>query len=160
MRVPFRLLPIAAMVLVLWSGAAFAQVKFKRCLSLAELQGEQMVRHGIFLRESARRCNEITPGSGKLWLDFDKNFGARLKQQTDKRAKLFTREFKADALKVRTYFDGRLVTYHRNIPLTSAYCEHIDDMLTDLSTGGWGAFSSQSKVLANEVLLDYKACSN
>lgn len=163
MRVLSRLVLAASFSFALglvWSNGAGAQVKFKRCLSPAELQVEQLVRQGVFLRESARRCNEITPGSGKLWTDFDQKFGVRLKQQTDRRAKLFQREFKDDALKVRTYFDGRLVTYHRNVPLTIAYCENIDKMLIEVSKRGWGAFTKQSKVLENEVLLDYKACSN
>lgn len=160
MRNLSRFVLAAAIAFAVWPGDTWAQVKFKRCLSAAELQVEQVVRQGVFLREAARRCNEITPGSGKLWIDFDQKFGAKLKQQTDRRAKLFLREFKSDAVKVRTYFDGRLVTYHRNFPLTTAYCENINDMMEEVSKGGWGAFTKQAKLLQNEVLLDYKACAN
>lgn len=152
-----RLIVLAA-VLTLFPGGAWAQVKFKRCLSPAELQVEQLVRHGVFLREAGNLCNEVTPGAAQKWTDFDGKFGPRLKQQTDRRAKLFQREFKDDALKVRTYFDGRLVTYHRNRPITVAYCTNIDKMLTEINKRGWGGFAKQSKVLENEVLLDYKAC--
>ncbi|MBC7952007.1 MAG: hypothetical protein H7Z12_09360 [Rhodospirillaceae bacterium] len=161
MRDLSRLILAAVLAIAVWPGGAQAQlVKFKRCLNTGELQVEQLVRHGVFMREAARRCNEYIPGMGKKWIDFDQKFGARLKQQTDRRAKLFLREFKDDALKVRTYFDGRLVTYHRNTPMTVAYCENIDEKMDELSKRGWGAFTAQAKVLQNEVLLDYKACSN
>jgi hypothetical protein len=149
---------VVAVVLAALPVAAGAQVKFKRCLSQAEMQTEQLVRQGVFLREAANRCDEMVPGTAKKWKDFDQRFGARLKSQTDRRAKLFQREFKQDALKVRTYFDGRLVTYHRNVPLTVAYCEHADEMLDEIAKGGWGAFTTQAKLLQNEVLLDYKSC--
>lgn len=161
MRVLFRVIFAAAIACAAWPVGADAQVvKFKRCLSTTEMQVEQLVRHGVFMREAARRCNEYIPGTAKKWTDFDQRFGTRLKQQTDRRAKLFQREFKDDALKVRTYFDGRLVTYHRNFPMTTAYCENIDDKLDEVTKRGWAGFSSQAKVLQNEVLLDYKACSN
>lgn len=156
MRSLFRL--VLAAVLAAAPGGAWAQVKFKRCLSPTEIQVEQLVRHGVFLRESAGRCNEVTPGSAKTWRDFDQRFGPRLKLQTDKRAKLFQREFRDNALKVRTYFDGRLVTYHRNVPITTAYCENVEELLTEVTKGGWGAFTTQAKTVQNEVLLDYKAC--
>lgn len=154
----FALRAFLVAALVAAPAGAWAQVQFKRCLSTAEVQVEQLVRHGVFLRESANRCNDMRPGSAKKWKDFDERFGPRLKQQTDKRAKLFQREFKQDALKVRTYFDGRLVTYHRNVPLTTAYCTQTGKMLDDVGKRGWSAFADQAKVVQNEVLLDYKAC--
>ncbi|HLO75362.1 MAG TPA: hypothetical protein VK196_02770 [Magnetospirillum sp.] len=152
----FRLALAAALLGV--PTAAAAQVKFKRCLSSTEIQVEQLVRHGVFLREAGNRCDEMVPGTARKWRAFDERFGPRLKQQTDRRAKLFQREFKQDALKVRTYFDGRLVTYHRNVPLTVAYCTQADEMLDDITKRGWGGFTEQAKVVQNEVLLDYKAC--
>lgn len=138
--------------------AALAQVKMKRCLSPAEIQVEGMVRQGIFLREAANRCDSMVPGTAKKWKAFDQKFGARLKQQTDKRAKLFAREFKKDELKVRTYFDGRLVTYHRNVPLTTAYCTNANKQLDDVTKRGWNALAEQSKVLRDEIIMDYKSC--
>lgn len=152
----FRL-ALAAFLLTM-PAAAIAQVKFKRCLNAAEIQVEQLVQHGVFLRESANRCDEMLPGTAAKWKAFDERFGPRLKQQTDKRAKLFLREFKQDALKVRTYFDGRLVTYHRNIPLTTAYCTQAKKSLDEITKRGWGGFSEQAKLVQNEVLLDYKSC--
>lgn len=155
---PLLRIVLAASCLMLPAAGAWAQVKFKRCLSQSEVKVEQVIRHGIFLRESSARCDEMLPGSSTLWTDFDQRFGPRLKQQTDRRIKLFDREFKADALKVRTYFDGRLVTYHRNRPLTVAYCTNVKDMLTDITKGGWGRFVKQAEVVQNEVYLDYKIC--
>ncbi|MCR6631553.1 MAG: hypothetical protein NVV74_16745 [Magnetospirillum sp.] len=148
----------AAILVLALPAEALAQVKFKRCLSDTEMAVEQLIRHGVFLREAANRCDEMKPGTAAKWKAFDQRFGPRLKQQTDKRAKLFQREFKQDALKVRTYFDGRLVTYHRNVPLTVAYCEHADDMLDEIGKRGWNGFTAQAKVVQNEVLLDYKSC--
>lgn len=156
MRSVSRLVLVA--MLLAEPTAALAQAKFKRCLSDSEVQVEQLVRHGIFLRESANRCEEMLPNSAKKWKAFDQRFGARLKQQTDKRVKLFAREFKQDALKVRTYFDGRLVTYHRNVPLTVAYCTQANKMLDDVTKRGWAGFAEQAKVVQNEVHLDYKIC--
>lgn len=146
------------LVLMGLSAIAEAQTTFKRCLTPAEIQVEQMVRHGVFLREAGNRCEEWVKGTAKKWRDFDQRFGTKLKKQTDTRAKLFQREFKEDALKVRTYFDGRLVTYFRNVPLTQAYCTNADDMLDEVTKGGWNAFGKQAKVVQNEVLLDYKQC--
>lgn len=137
---------------------AVAQVKFKRCLSPAEIQTEQLVRHGVFLREAANRCDEMVPGTAKKWKAFDERFGRRLKSQTDRRAKMFTREFKQDALKVRTYFDGRMVTYYRNVPLTTAYCTQTNKLLDEVTKRGWNGYAEQAKVIQNEVLLDYKSC--
>lgn len=157
MRPVFRLFVAAALLAA--PTAAVAQVTFKRCLSSTEVQVEQLVRHGVFLREAANRCDDMVRGTAKKWKAFDERFGTKLKQQTDKRAKLFQREFKQDALKVRTYFDGRLVTYHRNMPLTTAYCTQSNKMLDDIAKRGWNGFAEQAKVVQNEVLLDYKSCS-
>lgn len=154
---PFKFFAVVTALTVVPAGA-WAQTPFKRCLTSSEVQVEQLVRHGVFLRDSSNRCDEMTPGVDKMWKDFDTNFGVRLKQQTDRRARMFDREFKGDALKVRTYFDGRLVTYFRNRPLTVAYCTNVKTLLTDVGKGGWGTFSRQAKIVQNEVYLDYKTC--
>ncbi len=148
---------ILSVILSLAAGQAIAQVKM-RCLSDTELQVEQLVRHGVFLREAGRRCDDVVAGTNKLWTDFDQRWAAKLKQQTDKRAKVFTRQFKGDALKVRTYFDGRLVTYHRNYPLSLSYCTNVKELLDEVAKRGWGGFTGQAKVVQNEVLLDYNSC--
>lgn len=138
---------------------ALAQApKFKRCLSPAEIQGERLVQHGVFLREGTTRCNDTFAGLVDQWKTFDETFGPRLKAQTDKRKRMFDKEFRQDSDKVRTYFDGRLVTYYRNYPLTEAYCEGIKDLMGKLQKGGWGQFSKQAQTVQNQVLMDYKPC--
>lgn len=156
MTAGFRL--VLAALLAAWVAPAGAQVKFDRCLSPAEALTEQLVRHGVFLREAGNRCDEYRPGTAKLWRDFDARFGARFKQQTDKRKKLFAKQFKDKASQVTTYFDGRLVTYHRHFPLTTAYCTNVEKLLKDVTKRGWGGFTDQAKTVQNEVLLDYKIC--
>ncbi|CAA7619962.1 conserved exported hypothetical protein [Magnetospirillum sp. LM-5] len=145
-------------ITVFLAQPALAQVKVKRCLSEAEIKTEQLVRHGIFLRESGNRCDEYNPGTAKMWKDFDANVGTRFAQQTAKRKKLFEREFKTKALEVMTYFDGRLVTYYRHYPLGIAYCGNIEKLLKDVTKKGWNAFVVQAETIQNEVRSDYKVC--
>jgi len=151
-------LTLLIMALLLPLGGAEAQTTFKRCFSAKEIEVEQLVRHGIFMREAAKNCEKTTPGVGKSWSEFDSKFAAKLKSQTDRRTKIFQREFKDRELQVRTYYDGRLVTYHRNESVTAAYCENIERMLGDLTKKGWGAFAKQAKLVQNEVQLDIKQC--
>jgi hypothetical protein len=146
---------VAAMVA---ADPAIAQVKLKRCLTQSEVLTEQLVRHGIFLREGGNRCDEYKPGTATLWKDFDAKFGQRFAQQTAKRHKMFEREFKGKATEVVTYFDGRLVTYYRHYPLGVAYCENVDKLLKDATKKGWGGFTKQAQTIQNEVILDYKVC--
>lgn len=131
---------------------------FRRCLNKQEVATERMIRHGIFLREGGRRCEEYNPGTARMWSDFDSRFGPRLAQQTDRRKKLFERQFKDDALKVRTYFDGRLVTFYRHYPLSVAFCGHVDQLLKELSRRGWTAFVAQSSSAQPDVIYDLKVC--
>ncbi len=145
-----------AVVLVMPAQAA--DVKFNRCLKPSEVKVEQLIRHGIFLREASERCNYSKPGTEKMWKDFDQKFGPNLRKQTDTRIRLFQRQFKDDALKVMTYFDGRLVTYYRNLPITTAFCEKVNKQLEEISRRGWASFAKQSNPMQNEVMLDYKVC--
>lgn len=157
MTIRFRVL-LAVLMVAPPIAPAVAQVKFTRCLTQAEVLTEQLVRHGVFLREAGRRCDEYNPGTAILWKEFDTKFGERFKRQTDKRKRLFQKQFKDKATQVITYFDGRLVTYHRHYPLTGAYCGNVDKLLKDAAKRGWGAFTNQAKTVQNEVLLDYKVC--
>jgi hypothetical protein len=145
-------------VMALSAGPALAQVKVKRCLSDAEIKTEQLVRHGVFLREAGTRCDEYSPGTAKLWQEFNVKVGDRFAQQTAKRRKMFEREFKDKAVEVMTYFDGRLVTYYRHYPLGIAYCGNIEKLLKDVSKKGWNAFAAQAETIQNEVRDDYKVC--
>lgn len=153
-------LGVALLLVVGLSLPALAQSrgKPKRCLSPAEVTTEQIVRHGIFLREASGRCEEFTSGTWKLWKDFDTTFADRLKGQTDKRKQVYQREFKDNWVKVMTYFDGRLVTYHRHAPVTHGTCVNVQEMLQEITKKGWNGFAKQAKVVQNEVHLDYKVC--
>lgn len=140
------------------ASPAMAQVKFTKCISEAEAAVEQLVHHGVFLREGGNRCEEYRPGTAKMFKAFDDKFGQRLASQTAKRSRMFTKQFKDKADQVRTYFDGRLVTYHRHFPLTVAYCENVEKLLKEVERGGWGAFTKQAKVVQSQVLRDYRIC--
>jgi hypothetical protein len=154
----YKTIPLTAIMLLLVTPA-LAQVKFKRCLTQQEVKVEQLVRHGIFLREGGNRCDEdYNPGTAKMWKDFDSQFGTRLAQQTGRRKKLFEREFKANPIEVMTYFDGRLVTYYRYYPLSVAYCGHVDKLLKEVSRGGWNVFAKQSAIVQADVIIDLKIC--
>lgn len=155
MRRPITL----AAILSLLATPAFAQVKFKRCLTEPEVKVEKLVRHGIFLREGGNRCDvDYNPGTAKMWKDFDTKFGTRLAQQTAKRKKVFDREFKDNALEVMTYFDGRLVTYYRYYPLSVSYCGQVDKLLQAVTKSGWNTFAKQSEIVHPDVVMDMKIC--
>lgn len=148
-----------AVLLLLCASPVLAQTKFKRCLSDTEKKTEQMVRHGIFLREGGNRCDaDYNPGTAKMWKDFDAKFGRNLAQQTARRKKVFDREFKDKSLEVMTYFDGRLVTYYRHYPLSTSYCGHVDKLLKEITKRGWGAFVQQSAIVQADVIYDMKIC--
>lgn len=153
-RLVLSLLLVAGLAAPAWAQAK----KPKRCLTVAEMTTEQIVRHGVFLRELGTRCEEFTPGTKKLWTDFDTNFAARLKALTDKRKLVYQREFKDDWVKVMTYFDGRLVTHHRHVPLTRGTCDNVQERLQEVTKKGWKGFTEQAKILQNEVHQDYKIC--
>lgn len=157
-----RLAVIAVFLSLPAANAAHAQAgggkKPERCINKAEQAAEQVVRHGIFLREAGNRCEHLVPGIRQLWLDFDEINGPRFAQQTERRSRIFKRQFKDDWLKVMTFFDGRLVTYYRHYPLTEPYCRNVETLLNDNLRRGWKAFNSQAKLLANEINMDYRAC--
>jgi hypothetical protein len=138
--------------------AAPAWAKPKQCLMPAEITAEQTVRHGIFLREAARRCQEdgYVTGTWKKWQTFDQRFGNNLKSATSTRTRAYQREFPNASKAELTQADGKIVTYYRHYPLTRAYCEDVDELLGELT--GFGAFTSQAKLLQDEVRMAYKVC--
>jgi hypothetical protein len=139
--------------------AASAQTPAKkRCLSDAEVKTEQMVRHGVFLREAATRCDGLVPGSAKLWRDFDKTAGDRLKKQTDAHNKWLQRKFGDDWKQAADFYDGRLVTAQRNYPLSQTFCDSVKTLLDANAARGWATFARQAKSLQDEVVLDFKLC--
>lgn len=161
---------LSVLLLLAGAAAAFAQagrppqaqlpprLNFKRCLTTKELETERLVRHGVYLREGSWRCDKMVSGTWTMWSGIDRDLGPRMKQVTDARKRMFDKEFRQDGDKVRTYFDGRLVTYYRNFPLTGVYCNNIDTMLKEIQGRGWGAYGKQAKRIHDNVRLDFKAC--
>ena len=122
---------------------------------------EQLVRHGVFLREASRMCEDRVPGATRMWTQFDSTFGAQLSGQTARRVTVFKREFPKTWLQMMTYFDGRMVTNYRyNHPTNGPFCKDVMTLLTKNQRGGWGSFSRQAKTIQDNVRLDFKSCEN
>jgi hypothetical protein len=136
-----------------------AAAKPKGCLTAGEMVTEQLVRHGVFLREASRLCDDTDPGAAKLWKDFDTTFDAQLSAQTARRKTVFQREFPKTSLQMMTYFDGRMVTNYRyNHPTNGPFCKDVMTLLQKNQRGGWGSFTRQAKVIQDNVRLDFKLC--
>ena len=152
--------PLIIAVLVLAASvAAPAAAKPKNCFSDAEIGAEREVRHGIYLREAARRCDEdYLKGSAAAWQKFETANGTRFRAANAKRVKAWKREFPDDWQTKMTHADGRLVTFARHLPRTGAFCDNIDGQLKEIGKRGYGAFATQSKRVHNEVIGDYKVC--
>ncbi|MDA8232249.1 MAG: hypothetical protein M0006_13000 [Magnetospirillum sp.] len=155
-----RATPVTLLVCVCLSAlpAPVAAAGPKRCLRPQDVVTEQIVRHGVFLREASARCAEITPEVTGLWRDFYATYGSRLHAQTVKRETFFQRTFKADAKDTNLYFDGRLVTNLRNVPVNRSFCQNLKKLLDANKRRGWASFVKQAKTLQDEVALDYKLC--
>ncbi len=147
---------IIAVLMLVWAFPVWA--KPKNCFSRVELSSDLIIRHGVFLREAADRCNGYQPGSKDIWKHFDQTFGTKLKSERTKRENAFKREFPDTWVRVVTTFDARMVTFDRNLPYTDAFCEDVRDMLDDNAKKGWGSFVKQSKVVRDESILDFKPC--
>lgn len=143
---------------VLTLGAGDAGAKPRQCFTRAEISADLIVRHGVFLREASKRCNETIPGSKQLWDDFDKANGPRLLAERKRRESAFKREFGDDWLKAVTTFDARLVTYDRYFYNTPEFCDDIKSQLDDNKKSGWGSFAKQSKTLKDASALDIRPC--
>ncbi len=152
-----RLVLFAALAVLISSPAAAA--KPKKCFSLPEIRAEQEIRHGIYLREAAKRCDgRYLRGSNDMWQKFEAANATKFKAAMDKRKRAWEREFPDDWQYKINYADGRLVTYDRNVPLTTGFCENIDELLKEVDKRGYGGFSGQAKLIHNEVIDDYKVC--
>ncbi|MDO8607987.1 MAG: hypothetical protein Q7R40_15745 [Phaeospirillum sp.] len=156
MRCSFIIVLAAAITL---SAVPAAAAKPKRCFSVPEIAAEREIRHGIYLREAALRCNGLyTKGSYEMWQKFESANGPKFKTANDKRKKAWQREFPDDWQHKINHADGRLVTYARNLPRTQGFCDNIEEMLQEVTQRGYGGFSAQAKMLQNEVIADYKVC--
>jgi hypothetical protein len=146
-------------VLVLPSSELAAAAKPKGCLTTAEIQAEQEIRHGVFLREAASRCDvEYTKGTRQSWDTFYTQAAPRFAKAKDKRIKAWQREFPDNWQRALTTADGRVVTYHRNYPLSGAYCQSVEDLVQAVTKKGYAGFSKQANTIQNEVIGDYKVC--
>lgn len=155
-----RSITVVVLSLALLSSHAAMAAKPKHCFSPPEITAEREIRHGIYLREAARRCDEqqYTKGLNDKWQKFEGANGTRFKAAMDKRKRAWSREFPDDWQYKINHADGRLVTYARNIPRTQGFCDNIDDLMTEVDKRGYGGFSAQAKRIQNEVVADYKEC--
>lgn len=137
-----------------------AWAKPKGCFTKSEHLSERMIRHGIFLRETARNCQEspYSLSTQPMWEAVDKANGARFKAETERRRKAFSREFGEKAEGMLQVWDGRIVMHYRHLPLTVAQCEGGKKMLEDAQKRGWKALKTQAEKSRNEVFMDYRIC--
>lgn len=134
--------------------------KPRGCFTKAEQAAEWQVRHGLRLREGGIACDGSPwdAGTKPLWESVDKQFGPQFKQQTDIRAAAFQREFEGDAENKLTRWNGRIVFYFRNYPLSATYCSSIKTMLSDMLAKGWRVFTRQAYYARDEIRMTYKPC--
>lgn len=153
-----RLACLVALLLIPgFAGPAWA--KPKSCFSATELTAEREVRHGIFLREAARRCQgRFLPNSRKMWETFEEANATRFRGAVAKRMQGWRREFPDDWQVKQIRSDGQIVTYARNQAVTPGFCSNVDDLLQANAKRGYGGFSAQAKTIRNEVVEDYKQC--
>ena len=138
--------------------AAPADAKPKGCFTRAEISSDQIVRHGVYLREAADRCNDYEPGSWKVWKDLDDKFGVRFRSERSRRESAFKREFPDSWKQNVTTFDAKLVTFDRNLPYNDAFCADIKELLDNAQKKGWGEFTKQSKKIRDQARMEFKPC--
>lgn len=143
--------------LILSPAIAWA-AKPKKCLTKVEIRAEQEVRHGVFLRESARRCDKMIPGLRAIWDKFAEDAAPHFRRAMDKRTKAYQREYPESWQLTLTHSDDRLVTRHRHLPLTRAFCENVQGLLKEVEQKGYGRFGQQAATIQNEVRADYRVC--
>ena len=151
-----KLCHTAVIVALLATTPAWAKPKL--CMTPAEMSADLIIRHGVYLREAADRCNSYQPGTRALWKSFDEKFGTRLRGERTKREGAFKREFPDTWLKNVTTFDAKLVTFDRNLPYNEPFCSNIKDLLDEITQRGWGAFATQSKKVRDEARMEFIPC--
>ena len=155
-----RLTSILCLLALLIPDCAFAQGAVRKCFTRPERQAEQMVREGLRLREGAAGCDRppFYAQTWPLWEDINRTFGQRFAQQTQVRQRAFQREFGKTTENRLMMWDGRIVTYYRNYPLSPLYCSSLHDMLQSMQRKGWTVFTKWAKASADEVEMDYEPC--
>ncbi len=139
-----------------------AQGKPRGCLTTKEHTAEQLVRHGVRLRETTFRCDKEYPQKTPMfprWETFYKASEAQFAQQVTTRQQGFAREFPKNPQEMTQYWDDRLVVHLRYYPLTAPYCQGIDTQLGAIDKSGWKTFAKQAATARTEIMLwDYKLC--
>lgn len=136
------------------------QAKPRGCFTKAEHNAERTVRHGIFLREMAHRC-DVPPFSLQtkpIWLEVDNRIGEQFKRNTELRQRAFEREFEKRAPQILNAWDGRLVMQHRHMFLTKPQCDDAKKALEEARSRGFPAIRRQAEKVRNEVFYDYRLC--
>ena len=151
-----RWIIIAVAALMTLTAPAWA--KPKGCFTRAEISSDQIIRHGVYLREAALRCNDYEPGSWAEWKQIDNKFGTKFRAERTRREGGFKREFPDSWLKDVTTFDAKLVTFDRNLPYNDAFCADIKDLLDNIQKKGWGEFTAQSKKIRDQARMEFVPC--
>jgi len=156
---------VAALAAVLAFGMALAppfqaDAKPRGCFTKAEQTAEEVVRYGLRLREGGRGCDgePWNAGTLPLWEAVDKQFGDQFRQQTDTRRKAFEREFENDAENKLSQWNGRIVFYYRNYPLSQVYCATLKKDLAALPNKPWSNFVKRALIAHNDVRMTYQPC--
>lgn len=150
-----------ALALVLLAQPA-AAAKPKGCFTNREHQAEQVIRHGIFLRESARLCaaRPYYMDTDETWKSIEEALGASFAADTARRAKAFDREFGDRGEELRVYWNGRLVMEARHSATSPSFCDDVKVVLDEINRRGMRALKTQAEKARNLVLRDYKNCGN
>ncbi|MBF0334161.1 MAG: hypothetical protein HQL40_11030 [Alphaproteobacteria bacterium] len=146
---------VAVLIVCLATDAVAAP---RGCFTVPEHQAEQEIRHGIRLREGATECDAWVPGLTEVWRKIDQTNGNRFAAQTKLREAAFAREFESWSNTYRDVWDGRIVMYFRNYPVTDAHCRQLAKQLDEVLKKGYRAFKEQASLLRNEVRMDYRTC--
>ena len=150
----------AAAIALLLAPCADAIAKPRGCFTKAEQRAEEVVRHGLRLREGGEGCDgpPWEAGTKPLWEAVNTQFGPQFAQQTDIRNKAFLREFANDAEHKLNQWNARIVFYFRNYPLSPVYCASIKKMLTEAPQKGWRDIVKQAHYAADEIRMTYEPC--
>jgi hypothetical protein len=153
-----RALSLILAAAILTASPAWA--KPKGCFTKREEIAEQVVRHGVRLREGAQRCQELgfSTETGARWRAMDDLLGEQFSTQVGVRAKAFGREFGEAAEGELRLWDGRIVSYFRHRPLSEIYCRALDEMMDEASARGFNGFKAQALRERGEVRIQYRIC--
>lgn len=152
-----RVLPLILALAVL---AEPAWAKPKGCFTQREATAEEVVRHGVRLREGSQRCNELgySALTAERWQALDAVLGEQFAGEVGIRSRAFRREFGDTAETELRLWDGRIVSYFRYRPLSGIYCRALEQMMGDAEGMGWGRFKAQALRERGEIRMQYRVC--